>query len=90
MEHIFFYIIFISIIGLIVLGVFKKRFDVLINYLLRIVTGLVSIYVLNTLLNNMGLDIAVGSNSFTAFLMGVLGLPGFIMMYGIAIYFYFV
>lgn len=85
-------LILIVIIGLTILivSLIKKRFDLIVNFGLRIFAGLLAIYILNTILKGFNLDLAVGMNSLTALVVGVLGLPGFALLYGLAIYFFIV
>lgn len=54
------------------------------NFFLRLVTGLLLILALNMCFEKAGLDLAVGVNPVTAAAAGVLGVPGVIMLYGIA------
>lgn len=90
MESQIFLVIIIICVALILFGIVKHRYDLLVNFGLRIVAGLVGIYLLNTLFHSLGLGVEVGTNSFTALVIGLLGLPGFIVVYGIAAYYYFV
>ncbi|NLJ90710.1 MAG: hypothetical protein GX323_07390 [Clostridiales bacterium] len=72
---------------LLVISIIKQRFDLLVNFALRIVAGLLAIYIFNTLLMSFGLDLSVGLNALTALVIGVLGLPGFALLYGLAFFF---
>ena len=64
--------------------------DLLVNFGLRAFAGLVGIYIVNMLLDGLGLSLGVGTNGLTALTIGSLGIPGFLLVYGVAIYYYFV
>lgn len=69
---------------------FRKNYDMLLNYLLRTIMGCVAIYALNSILYATGINIGVGLNGLTILAVGVLGIPGYIMLYLISIYFMFI
>lgn len=87
---IFLGVIFVLLLGFIIWGILSHKFDLLINFLLRMVTGLVGIYLLNLLCNYMGLEFMVGTNSCTALVAGVLGVPGVVLLYGVSAYLYYI
>ena len=58
----------------------KKRIQ---YFLLRMVTGLLLIAVLNGVFEKTGLSLFVGINPVTVTAAGVLGAPGVILLYGI-------
>ncbi|MDF2871632.1 MAG: putative rane protein [Anaerocolumna sp.] len=74
---------------LLIVGFLKQRFDLIVNFILRICVGLLGIYLLNTILASSNISLGVGTNSLNALVVGVLGLPGFLMVYGVAAYFHF-
>lgn len=74
---------------LLVVGFLKKRFDLVVNFILRMSVGLLGIYLLNTILASSHITLGVGTNSLNALVVGLLGLPGFLLIYGSAAYFYF-
>ena len=86
-SRIFIIIIIISVV-LFIISLIKKKFDLIVNFGLRVLVGLLTIYILNTLLAGFHVGLAVGMNIFTTFITGILGLPGVIMLYGLAFYFY--
>lgn len=79
--------IVIICIVLLAVGLLKKRFDLIVNFGLRAVAGLLAIYILNTLLKVFSVNITVGMNGLTASLVGILGTPGLILLYALAIFF---
>lgn len=89
MESQIFVIIIVICVGLLLFGLIKHRFDLLVNFGLRIIVGLLGIYLLNGILNSFKLTLGVGTNGITALTIGLLGVPGFLLVYGIAAYFHF-
>jgi inhibitor of the pro-sigma K processing machinery len=89
MESKIFIVIILICVGLILFGLIKHRFDLFVNFGLRIFAGLLGIYLLNNLLQNFGVVLEVGTNCLNALIIGLLGVPGFILVYGIAAYYYF-
>lgn len=89
MESKIFVVIIIICVALIIIGVAKHNFELIINFAIRIFAGLGGIFIVNLLLQKIGLHINVGANAFTALTVGLLGVPGFMFMYGLATYFYF-
>jgi inhibitor of the pro-sigma K processing machinery len=67
----------------------KRRPDLLIDFILRACIGMAGIYLLDLIFVARGYDINVGINGFTVLTNGLLGLPGFILLYGLAIYYSF-
>ena len=60
-----------------------KKLESVINILLRGVLGGIGIYALNTIFQYAGLQAVVGINAKTIATIGVLGMPGFFLLYGI-------
>lgn len=89
MESKIFVAIILICVGLILFGLIKHRFDLFVNFGLRIFAGLLGIYLINSLLQNFGVVFDVGTNCLNALIIGLLGFPGFLLVYGIAAYFYF-
>ena len=86
-SKIFIAIIIISVV-LLIISIVKQKFDLIIDFGLRIAAGLLAIYILNAILQGFNIDLAVGINALTALVVGILGIPGFAMLYGIALYFF--
>ncbi|MGN6711344.1 SigmaK-factor processing regulatory protein BofA [Anaerocolumna jejuensis DSM 15929] len=74
---------------LLIIGFLKSRYDLVVNFILRICLGLLGIYLLNTILASSHITLGVGVNSLNALVVGLLGMPGFLLLYGTAAYFYF-
>ncbi len=85
--------IFVAIIAvcvvLIIVGVIKDNYNLIINFLVRLISGIAGIFVVNFLLQQLGLYISVGTNGYTALTVGLLGAPGFVFVYGVAMYYHF-
>jgi inhibitor of the pro-sigma K processing machinery len=88
MESKIFVVIIVICVALILFGIIKHRFDLLVNFGLRIFGGLLGIYILNYVLIRFDLAFGVGTNALTTLVIGLLGLPGFLLVYGVAAYFY--
>lgn len=78
------------IVGILVvvlmIGAVKNRAEWIINFMLRGVMGMMSIYFLNLFLADVSPGIRVGYNPITFVASGILGLPGVAMLYGINFY----
>jgi inhibitor of the pro-sigma K processing machinery len=86
-------IVFIGIIVVcvifIVVCTIKRRPGLIVNFGLRACIGTAGIYVLDLVLKSKGYDVNVGINAATILTNGLLGLPGFLMLYGLAVYYSF-
>jgi inhibitor of the pro-sigma K processing machinery len=87
MEKTILTIIIIACLALIAACIVKKRVDLVFDFLLRACVGTAGIYLLDFILNISGFQIFVGVNTFTVLSNGLLGLPGFILLYGLAFYY---
>lgn len=58
--------------------------DLVLNFLIRVVMGVIGIYVCNTLLSNLGVAIYVGINLVNLLTIGILGISGFGLVFAIA------
>ena len=87
MEYIILGVIIIICIGLLVFGIKRKRMDVLLNFVLRMATGTLGIYLVNTILNSLQVGVFVGINTYNILALGMLGTPGFLLLYGVSAYF---
>lgn len=65
------------------IGILKRKAEIFLNFMVRIVVGFIGVYFLNTLLARQGIDVAVGLNVFSALTLGTLGMGGFVLLYGI-------
>ncbi len=59
--------------------------DFMLNFLLRVVMGVIAIYTCNTLLSSsLGIGIYVGINLINLLTIGILGISGFGLVFAIA------
>ncbi|MFP3155725.1 pro-sigmaK processing inhibitor BofA family protein [Lachnospiraceae bacterium ZAX-1] len=78
----------IALICLIVLliGVLKQKAQIVLNFCVRMVLGMISVYFLNHFLEIQHIELAVGLNPISALTVGILGISGFALLYGIMLY----
>lgn len=89
MDNILFIGIIVVCIVFIGVCLLRRRPDLIVDFALRASIGTAGIYLLNLLLRGKGYDINVGINGMTVLANGLLGLPGFLLLYGLAIYYSF-
>lgn len=89
LDSIIFVGVIIACLVFISICVIRRRPDWIINFGLRSCIGVVAIYLLDMILKSKGYDLRVGINGATILTNGLLGLPGFIMLYGLAAYYTF-
>ncbi len=68
------------------IGVLRRRAEILLNFLVRGFLGCISIYLCNMALAELGIACAVGINPFSVLTVGTLGAGGFGLLYGIVFY----
>lgn len=70
--------------GLVLLiGLLKNRAQILLNFLVRMVLGVIGILFVNNLLATQGISLAVGINPITLLTSGSLGFGGVALLYAI-------
>jgi inhibitor of the pro-sigma K processing machinery len=67
--------------------VIRRRPDLIVDFGLRASIGTAGIYLLDLILRSKGFDINVGVNGVSVLTNGLLGLPGFLLLYGLAFYY---
>jgi len=80
-----FFIIGILILVLMI-GTLKNKGEWIVNFMLRGVLGMMSIYFVNLLLAGSMPGMKLGYNPITFLTSGILGFPGVAMLYGINFY----
>ena len=65
------------------IGILRRKAEIVLNFLVRMVVGLVGVYVVNLILAQKGIDLAVGLNAVSALTLGSLGFGGFLLLYGV-------
>lgn len=58
--------------------------DLILNFLLRVVMGVIGIYACNSLLSSFGLGIYIGINLLNLLTIGILGISGFGLVFSVA------
>ena len=58
--------------------------DLILNFLLRMVMGVIGIYTVNSLLGSLGVAIYAGINLINLLTIGMLGISGFGLVFAIA------
>lgn len=68
------------------IGAVRKKAEWLLNLVLRSILGTIAIYFVNGALASVGISLGVGINATTILTSGILGIPGFVALYGIGLY----
>lgn len=87
MEYIVLGIIIAIGVGLFYYGIKRKNKEAFVTYFLRMAGGALGIYLTNTILKSLDFHVQVGLNTYNLLALGVLGVPGYLMLYGISTYF---
>lgn len=78
-------IVIVGVCAIVLLiGVARRQIPHLITVLLRMVMGTAGIYLLDLLLPLGNITLTVGINLFNMLVVGILGLPGFGLLYAIS------
>ena len=75
-------IIFMCVIILCMISL-RKKMEFLLNFMLRAVTGMIAVFLINEALGAQNVSVLVGINPWTALTSGILGIPGVALLYGI-------
>ena len=81
--------IFLMLLGGIVLFLIIAlilKMEWLMNVLMRGILGGIAIYYINLGLSSLGFSSGVGLNAISVLTVGILGFPGFLVLYGIGFY----
>lgn len=65
---------------------FKTKIEFFINMVLRMMMGTIGVCFVNGILLSQGLESGIGINVLTLGVIGLLGFPGFILLYGMVFY----
>ena len=63
-----------------------KKAEWLLNLVLRSVFGMIVMYFMNWGIEMLGFTASVGINAATVLTVGILGFPGILALYGLAVY----
>lgn len=65
------------------IGAVRRKNEWIINFVLRIVMGIIVIYTGNLVFGYYGVDVSVAINPISILVSGFLGIPGIAVLYGI-------
>lgn len=68
---------------ILLIGVLKKKAEILLNFAARMVVCFICVYFLNSFFTSRGLDVSIGINPLSALTFGSLGFCGVAALYGI-------
>lgn len=60
--------------------------DLILNFLLRIVMGVIALYICNSLLSSFGIGIYLGINLLNLLTIGILGISGFGLVFSVGLF----
>lgn len=76
-----------GILGAVLLiGALRSRAELILNFILRGISGMLMIYFLNFFLSRSMPDVGIGYNLATFLTSAILGFPGVAMLFGINFY----
>ena len=90
MNSYLFIAIIVACIIFIAVCIVRRRPDLIVDFALRACFGTAGIYLLNLALSTQGYTVIVGINGATILTSGLLGLPGFLLLYGLSLYYSYV
>ena len=74
----------IGVLGMVLfIVVIGKKIQMLLNFMIRIVLGGIGIIYANDFFTSQGIAISVGLNPVSLLTIGILGIGGFALLYGI-------
>ncbi len=68
------------------IGAVRNKMEWLLNIVMRSILGTIGMYFVNSTLAAAGISLGVGINAVTVLTTGILGLPGFVALYGLGFY----
>lgn len=75
-----------ALAAVLMIGAFKNRAEIIVNFVLRGVLGMMMIYFVNYFLSEHMPEMEIGYNLLTFCTSGLLGVPGILLLYGINLY----
>lgn len=64
--------------------VLKQRAQIVLNFLVRLILGVICIFLINDFLADQGIEVAVGLNPISLLTSGTLGFSGVALLYAIS------
>lgn len=68
------------------MGMMKQKAGKISTFIIRSIVGTVGIYAVNAMLESLGISVAAGINPVNVLTIGILGIGGFGLVYGILFY----
>ncbi len=87
MESKIFIGVIIACVVFIAISLIRNKPEMILNAVVRTFIGTTGIYLLDFILKSNGIQVHVGINAATVLTNSFLGLPGFLMLYGLAAYY---
>ncbi len=76
----------LALASVLMVGIFRKHVEIVINFVLRGILGMMLLYFGNYFLSGWIPELNMGYNLLTFCITGFLGVPGVFMLYGINLY----
>lgn len=89
MESYIFIGVIVACVIFIAVCIIRRRPDLIVDFGLRAAIGTLGIYLLDLIFKSKGYDVRVGINAVSVVTNGLLGLPGFLLLYALAVYYTF-
>lgn len=64
-----------------------KKAELAVNFVLRVIVGVIAIFFINKFLGNLGYERLVGLSVVTVLTVGTLGFPGVLLLYALNFFF---
>lgn len=68
------------------IGFLRRKAEIILNFAVRSILGVIAIYMINLLLESIGLEVAAGIGPVSVLTVGSLGAGGLALLYGILFY----
>lgn len=68
------------------IGFLRRKAEIILNFAVRSILGVIAIYMINLLLESAGLEVAAGIGPVSILTVGSLGTGGLALIYGILFY----
>lgn len=68
------------------IGFLRRKAEIFLNFAVRSILGAIAIYMINLLLESIGLEVAAGIGPISVLTVGSLGTGGLALIYGILFY----
>lgn len=68
------------------IGFLRRKAEIVLNFVVRSILGILAIYVINKMFAGAGIEVAAGMNAINVLTVGSLGTGGLALVYGILFY----